>query len=515
MKRIVVFSSFVFLCFLLCSEEGLYKRCLDYRVGQDSDYKTLKLQLEIAEREEQKLKVASVANIELGLSDLVFSISKDKERTGYTMSPYLNFSLPIYNNTGFRLSSPNSKTGDNASVAFNFVVFTELYGVSRRSQKLILSNIQEKKMLIIRECKRAERNVEAKLLKEIKELSMSYLDFLDKQLKVVKEEIAYNQLKVQGYGEGSVRMKTARLSLLSVQRDEKEAKFLFELKYERFLSNCGLENSSSKETYDGNDKENIRSEVEEKEKSRDMEDFLARLFESTPKNTLIALDSFSEDTYISIIDAKKEYNRNMRKRDMDNNLLSLQGEAGFSHSKKTFSAYSVPGSKDMSEQSLGASLALRLPGTKITAGLDFPLDATKRGDVQFKFGFAINPIEIWNYTLAKKNVVIENEIENLKLQDKIEAFDVFFSELKRRRDYLLWQQGVVSDEILIYKENMQEYERYFNRGLVGNYEKLQADLEYRKASIRSFNVGLDINSFNIETLNMFDINSLNGDANNE
>jgi len=496
MKHILIFFSFIFLCFLLYSEEGLYKKCLDYRVEQDSDYKSLKLQLAIIEREEQKLKVASIANLEFGLSDLIFSISKDKDRTGYSMNPYLNFSLPIYNNTGFRLSSPNSKKGDNTNAAFNFTLFTELYGVSRKSQKLILSNIQEKKMLIIRECKRAERNVEAKLLKDIKELSSSYLDVLDKRLKVAKEEITYSQLKVQGYGEGSVKMKSARLSLLSLQREEREAKFLFELKYARFLSNCGLEDSSSK-------------------KMEDMEDFVNLLFESTPKNAIISLDSFSEDTYISIIDAKKEYNRNMRKKEIENSLLSLQGEAGFSHNKKTFSSSSLLPSKDVMEQSLGVALALKLPGTKIMAGLDFPLDAARRGDVQFKFGFAINPIEIWNYTLTKNNLALENEIEGLKLQDKIDAFDVFFSELKRRREYLLWQQDVVSDEILIYKENMEEYEKYFKRGLVGNYEKLQAELEYKKASIRSFNASLDINSFNIETLNMFDIESLSGDANNE
>ena len=231
-----------FLNFFLYSHDGVYQSLLEYRLNNDNEYKSLNFEKEIAERDLKKTKNSSIANLELGISDGLFTISKDKDRTGFSLNPYLNFSLPLYNNTGFRLNMPFSKKGDDTANTINFSLFTELYGMSRKQQKLLISLATEKRDKALKKANMAAKSyIEKKLLKDIKDLFASYLNVLDKGIKEVQANISYNQVKVQGYGQNSSKMRTSNLALLQAERELKDAEFSFNTRYRRFLKSCGME----------------------------------------------------------------------------------------------------------------------------------------------------------------------------------------------------------------------------------------------------------------------------------
>lgn len=515
------------------SQEGMYQKFLEYRLKSDSEYKAFQLELDIADTELKKAKNASLASLELGVSESGFSLSKEKSRTGYSFRPYINFSLPMYNNTGMKMSLPISKMGDAKTNAFNMSVFTEVYGITRKSKQLELMAVQEKRDKALKNCKLAAQYVEKKFLKELKEVFTLYSQTLEKKLKEAQAEIAYEQLKVQGYADVSTKMRTGKLDLLATQRDLKEADFAFQTKYNKFLSACGVslsevrvddENRLNKETVgEGENGDIASSSASESAKPQDkvfshssstpvsgiplftIEELLASILDSIPKMELIKLDGFGAENYVQFADAKKAYEMKKKRGELAVHPLTVTAETGISHSKKSLPS-TVPTiqTQETTEQSFSAGVGFKLPGTKILAGLDFPFDEKRRGDVQFKFGFAINPIEIWNYTLEKKNVAINDEIERLKLQDKIDAFDLVWNELNSKRNFIEWQNKMAEEQLGIYQENKKEYEMWLKRGVIGKSEKQRADIEYEKARVRQLDAIIGINSFNIETRLLFE-----------
>ena len=500
MRRFFCLFCFLVNVLLFC-ENGVYQSLLDYRLEHDSEYKNLNFEKEIAENELQKTKNSSIANLELGISDGVFNISKDKDRSGFSLNPYLNFSLPLYNNTGVRLNAPFSKKADDSTNAINFTLFTELYGSTRRSQKLLISLATEKRDKALKKANMAKSYIEKKLLKDIKDLFTSYLNVLDKGIKEVQANISYNQVKVQGYGQNSSKMRTSNLALLAAERDLKDAEFSFNTRYRKFLKSCGMEEafvqsntvSFNEDAKDENDKKKLQ-----------IADFLKELTQSMPKEEVISLDSFSKDNYIPIQDARRAYEAGKLKRELQINPVTLTGEAGFSNSNKTFSSSSLLGSGNVQEQSMLAGVNLKIPGAKIMTGLEVPLDSKRRGDVGIKFGFAISPLEIWNYVLDKKNSKMQDNIERLKLEDVIDEFETTFNELKTKKSYIEWQVQMSNEEISIYRQNSEEHAEWFRRGLISAYENMQADLEYKRAVVRELDSRINTTTFNIETSLMFE-----------
>lgn len=496
---------FCCLCFFLSAsvfaENNLYHSLLSYRLNHDNEYKNLNLEKEIAENELQKTKNSSITSLELGVSDGVFNISKDKTRSSFSLNPYLNFSLPLYNNTGFKLDMPLSKKGDDSISTVKFSLFTEFYGVSRRQQKLLISLATEKRDKALKKADMAKSYIEKKLLKDIKDLFVSYLNVLDKGIKEVQANISYNQVKVQGYGEASSKMRTSKLSLLQAERDVKDAEFSFNTKYRRFLKSCGME-----EAFVPSNTVSFNNDVKDENDGNQIQitDFLDELTQSMPKEEVISLDSFSKDNYIPIQDARRAYEAGKLKRELQVNPVTFTGEAGFSNSKKTYSPSSLLGTGTVNEQNILAGINLKIPGAKIMSGIEVPLDSKRRGDVGIKFGFAINPLEIWSYVLDRKNNKMQNDIERLKLEDIIDEFETTFNELKTKKGYIEWQRQMTNEEISIYKQNRAEHAEWFRRGLISGYENMQADLEYKRAVVRELDSRINASTFNIETSLMFE-----------
>jgi len=80
------------------SEDGVYQSLLDYRLTHDNEYKNINLEKEIAENELKKTKNSSITNLELGVSDGLFTFSKDKSRQGFS----LNLVVYFYPKTGIK-----------------------------------------------------------------------------------------------------------------------------------------------------------------------------------------------------------------------------------------------------------------------------------------------------------------------------------------------------------------------------------------------------------------------------
>ncbi len=490
MKKFFFVLSIYTLGIFTFATEAYYEQLLEHCLENDAEYKTFNLEMEMASEELKKTRIASIANLDLGLSEGMFSFSKKEEQKGYSFTPYASVFLPIYNNLGFKFSSPISKMGEVKNEAYNFSLSAEIYGTTRKNQKLLISIATEKQKSVEQKLKRAKKYVEKKLLKELKELFTSYGDVLDKKLKEMQAEIALNQLRVQGYGEASSKMRTSNLSLLAAGRDVKESLFSLETKYNKFIKKT----VGSEETPQNEDA-----------LMESVESLLENIFLSIPKDELLSLDKFSEQNYIAIEEAKRAYEVNVLKNKIALNPLTVSGEAGFSDSKKTFTS-STPFQRDpVKTESVSAGISLKMPGAKITTALDFPLDSNRRGDIGFKFGFALNPLEIWSYTIEKKKLLAGEKIEELKIGEQVEEFETFLNSLKTKRNYIEWQNTLIGEELPIYKENAQEHGLWFSRGLIGNSEKLQAEMEYSKAKLRQLDARISINSFNIETYLLFSL----------
>lgn len=325
------------------------------------------------------------------------------------------------------------------------------------------------------------------------------MNVLDKGIKEVQANISYSQVRVQGYSQNSSKMRTSNLALLQAERDLKDAEFSFNTRYRKFLKSCGME-----ETFAPSNTVASNREDENNEGKLQITEFLDKLIFSMPKEEVINLDSFSKDNYVPLKDARSAYEAGKLKRELQVNPVTLMADVGFSNSNKTYSPSSLLGQGAVTDQNILAGINLKLPGAKIMSGVEIPLDSKRTGDVGIKFGFAVSPLEIWNYVLDKKNSKMQDDIERLKLEDAIDEFETTFNELKIKKSYIEWQVQMSNEEISIYRQNSEEHAEWFRRGLISGYENMQADLEYKRAVVRELDSRINTTIFNIETSLMFE-----------
>ena len=479
MKRFYMFVFFLIFSFMLYAEKSIYEEILSYRLEKDNGYTYLVLEALIAKNNFQKTKNNAAAAFIFGTGDMTLTMSKDKNKRGFSAAPFADLSFPLLNNAALKVSAPYEQAGGVKSYGAAIGVSAQLFGEARKQTKLHLRQAEDIWRKAEKKAAYGAELTEKKLLSDIQNLFNEYVALLDKETDETQANINYEKVKAQGYGETSSKSRASKLSLLTAERERKQADFSFSVTYKKFLQSCGRD-----------------------EEKNSAQDFLVRLAQAIPDKEVVSIDGFTVENYIPVKEAKRKYADDAASRNLAVSLFSVNAQTGYSY-KKT-NAASIAENKSSDTHTVSAGLSMELPGTKLSAGVEIPVDGKNSDQTVFKTGISFNPIAVWNYTLDKKSTAAKNKIEDLQLSDLINSFDTEFKTIKIKRENIQWQKKVCFEELSIYKQNDEDHKAWFEKGLASSFEKMQAELEYKKALARFVNAKINSAVFNIETSLIFE-----------
>lgn len=475
MKKSYMLVFFCIISFMLYAEKNIYEHILNYRLEKDNGYTYLVLEALIAKNNFQKTKNNAAVSFVLGTGDMAFTVSKDKNRQGFSASPYADLSFPLLNNAGLKISTPCEEAGGIKSYGAAIGASAQLFGKTRKQTKLLLHQAEDVWRKAEKKAAYGAELTEKQLLSDIQNLFNEYIVLLDKETDETQANINYEKVKAQGYGETSSKSRASELSLLTAERERKQADFSFSVTYKKFLQSCGL------------------SEEEHK-----AHDFLVTLAQAIPDREAVSIDGFTAENYIPIKEAEKKYAGNAASRNFAVSPFSLSAQTGYAYKKTN------AGSTSGESHTASAGVSMELPGTKLSAGIELPVNGKALDETVFKTGISFNPVAVWNYTLDKKSTAAQNKIEGLQLSDLINSFDTEFKTIKIKRENIQWQKKLCFEELSIYRQNDEDHKAWFEKGLASSFEKMQAELEYKKALARFVNAKINTAVFNIETSLIFE-----------
>ncbi|WP_253678380.1 hypothetical protein [Treponema sp. OMZ 788] len=448
------------------AEENIYDKILEYRYKNDTNLTLIENEAKIALNNYKSVRLNSIFAFNFG-STLNFNLSSEKSKSFFSINPSVSAGLPLYNNLGLNLSANYSSgaAGNSKASGFSFGISGDIYSQTRKSKK----NEIEAYLEVLKEAEKkagmSQELAENKLLIDIKNILNEYSALLSKRLAGIQSDINYKQILAEGYSQNSSKLRTAKLNLISAERDEKEAEFLFEVSARLFFESCGLK-------------------IEKKGE----DDFFIKLAKSIPEQKLISIETLRPENYNSLIKAEKDYDKLLEKNKMD--------LAPFSASAKLDYSYSMNNSNN-----INSGISMNFPGGAITTGISLPL--SKDSIPSMQISFSINPLAVYSYSLRKKNAAITESGEKIKLADTRLKLTKDVNSLKLKWEQLEWQQIRYAEELNIYKENADEHTKWFERGLINSLENKQAYLQYITALVRLADSHIAVNTFNAEIKDTF------------
>ncbi|WP_024466614.1 hypothetical protein [Treponema pedis] len=478
---LTIFFIFAFFAVPVFPQENIYNNLLEYRYGNDPDFSLIKNNSEIAKNNYNSAKVNSLFAIELGTGKMSLTLTSDKEKAKFSMEPYALLGMPVYNNLALKITSPFSTVdnGQTSNKGFSLGLSADIYGQTRNKFKLQIEEAYEnmkqaeKKLLI------GKQLIEKKLLTDIQKMFTEYSLVLSKKLNTVQANIKYLQTVAQGFSENSAKLRTAKLSLMSSEREEKEAEFSFTVSLKIFSESCGIRLDESK-----------------------TDDFLVKLASSIPKTKITSIENLSEENYSVILKAERDYKNALVRNKIELNTFTLSGEMGFSDMN-----IKTP-LTEKNEKSVSTGLNMLLPGIKLSTGLLFPLSeknsVKSEKEPSLQLSLAINPIAMYDYALKRKNTNLLNLNERIKLNEIKRNFENEFKSFKIQKEKFEWQQNLYSEELDVYKKNAEDHAQWFTRGVISSFENMQADIEYKKALMRYADANINVNIFNVNIKELFE-----------
>lgn len=468
------------------SDSGLYQELLQYRIKNDSTYRQLHLQSSIAAHEAQKTKLESLAVLETGSGDTRIGLNPDPKKISVETSPYAGVQLPSYNNTGIRVSVPYTKapqavtnpftgtkeTAQLQSTGAAITVSTDIYSKNAAAQQLRRSQVDYAAAQALEKERKGAALAEKQFLTDVQQLFDSYAALLDKELLEVQANIRFKQTAGQGYAEQSAKMRTANLELLNAKREKQEAAFAFSSTAQLFLEGCGKQNTIT-----------------------DIPAFLTELASSIPVRKTIDIEQFPVSSYTELMEAEHIAAEQEAKRTIALSPFSLGAEAGYRFNRQKLTAGSAVHSENV--HTVSAGLNMQFPGGKAYTGVDIPVTHPRESSI--KIGFSWNPLYIQYRKLEVKNAELARNIEQLRIEDAKKAYRRQLQTAKITGSRIAWQQEATAGEIDIYRQNAEDHKDWFKRGIITEFEDMQAALEYKKAFMRHAKAKTAVIIFNIDT----------------
>lgn len=478
-------AAFLFCTAPLHSQNQTYRDILEFRYKNDPDYTLMENEAKIAKNNYKAALAGALLSVNLTTGNINLTLTSDKEKKSFSIDPKASVNMPLFNNAGIKISAPYSSSSGGKEVQrdFSASVSADFYSQVRNKAKLQIEEAGDALKAAEKKRNMSGKLIEKKLLTDIKNIFAEYSKLLSKKHETVKADINYRQVQAQGYSENSAKLRTARLSLLSAQREEKEADFSFSVSAKLFFDSCG-----------------IRTE------EKDFETFFTELAYAVPKNGIVSIDNLTADNYSKIIEAEKLYKRTVLKNRINLNPLTITGEAGFSMQNKRSTVMTGRNSASVSKEkkSVQGGLTFAVPGIKLYAGVDIPIADKDQNPAALKLAFSVNPISIYEYSLKRKNANLMRINEKIKLDELKKNFENDFKTFSIEKEKYGWQQTLYAEELGIYRQNAEDHKKWFSQGVVNGSENMQADLEYKKALIRYAESNINVNIFNVKVEELFD-----------
>jgi hypothetical protein len=266
---------------------------------------------------------------------------------------------------------------------------------------------------------------------ELQALYTAQLSVLTAQNSVYDKEIDLRELRVQGYGAGSAKMRTALLEAEDARRQVREEERLFARKMASFGRKCGTEISVLPES-------------------------VGATAPGRPDPSMSTPPPIGRD----VESAKWSH---------EIGALSRSAEGGVE-----LSATGVVSVRD-GETTVGAGAALSFGGVKISAGVE--------GDA-LTFGATVAVNEARFAALDKKERVLDARLEVLAIEAAEEAWA---ETVKAREDEgrdLAWEQGQREAQRVLAEQLRTEMRGWFNRGDITESEWRKADTDAVKAALQ-------------------------------
>lgn len=471
----VFFSIAGILCAYLKGQDtphAVYQTLLQYRLEHDSNYRQLHMQADIAGNNLQKAKTKSVVQTEVGSGNTQLILNTDKDKVGFATAPYAQVRMPSYNNTGVKVIVPYSKMGRQQETGAEVSISTDIYSKNAAEHKYAVTLAQAAADNAQRAQEGGSALAEKQLLKDIQKLLDDYAAALDKELSAVKADMQYKHIKSQGYAENSIKMRTANLELVTAQREHRRAVFNFTASYRMFAESCGIDESEKPEV------------------------FLPSLWASLPALKAVRIEDYPPEAYKSLIEAEEHHAQMAAKRDITLSPVSIAADAGYKlHNTRIGNEFTK------TEHAVLGGLGMQFPGGKAYMGAEIPL--SESANTALKLSFSFDPFSLKYRKLDKKNAELEDAIEKLKIEDAKEQYKKQLHANKLMQEQLTWQQTATADELSIYKQNVEDHTQWYQAGIIAKVEYLQAELEYKKADVRSARAKIDVMIFNIDTALLF------------
>ncbi|MGP1593828.1 MAG: hypothetical protein ACTTH8_01095 [Treponema sp.] len=471
-------------------DAGLYQELLQYRLQNDSTYRQLHLQSSIAAHEAEKTRLESHAVLEIGSGDTLIGLNADPKKASFKTAPYAGVLLPSYNNTGIRVSVPYSQTPQSFTNPISgtretaqlqnsgagITISTDIYSKNAAAQHFRRNQADYTALQAQQKEQQGAALAEKQFVTDVQQLFDSYRAVLDKDLREVQAEIRFQQTAEQGYAKESAKMRTANLELLNAKREKQEAAFVFSSTVQLFLESCGKQDTIS-----------------------DIPAFLTVLADSIPVRQPVDIAQFPAASYRELREAEHTASEQEVKRSIDLSPFSVGAEAGYRLNQQKITA----GTYSQREQihTVSAGLNMKFPGGKAYTGVDIPLANPHESTI--KIGCSWNPLFLYYRKLEIKNAALAQNIEQLRIEDAKKAYRQKLQTAKITESRIAWQQEATANEIAIYRQNAEDHENWFRKGIITEFERLQAALEYKKALIRHAKAKTAVIIFNIDTELLF------------
>ncbi len=490
-----------FMLFILLTASGfvfaqtsVYTEILEYRLKNDSEFLVITNNSEIAKNNYKQIRAASLFAVEVSTGQINLTLNKDKKKSSFSMEPFLLLGTPLYNNLALTLKAPytSANEGKDFRKGVLLALSADIYSQTRNKLKLQIDEAYENMSLAEKKLNMGKQLIEKKLLTDIQQILVEYTGMLAKKLETVRANIDYKQVLAQGYSEDSAKLRTARLSLLSAEREQKEAEFSFSVSSKIFFESCGIH-------YD----------------EKNSEEFFKNLSLSIPNVQIASTENLSEENYSVILKAERDYKNALIQNKINLNTFTLSGEFNFSAFKIQNEIIDpntgLSSLNKNNEMSAGGGINMLLPGIKFYSGITIPIADKTNSSYEKKdlspslnFMFAVNPISIYDYILKKKNAKLFKINEKIKLNEIKRNFENEFKVFKIQKEKFEWQQKLSLEEIDIYKKNAEEHAQWFARGVISSLENMQADIEYKRALVRYADANINVHIFNTQIKELFE-----------
>lgn len=462
------------------SMESSYNDILEYRLKNDQEFLIVENNAKIARNNYKTLKLNSFVFFTLSTGDMVFNT--DKENGKFSINPTLALNFPYFNNIGLNISTPYAASydGKNSSSGLSFGLTGNIYSRQLNELKLNLNEASYNLQSAERNFSKVKNIIEKKLLQDIKKIFLDYSFLLARRLDSAQADINYKRVSAQGYSKNSAKFRSAQLSLMSAQREEKDAEFSFKVSSKIFLESCGIQ-----------------------EPIENIEDFFLGIAKTIPNYQVVSMENLNRQNYKLIMDAEKQYDKMVMQHKINLNTFSASFNANMLFEKKQ-NTMPVTNEKTVSEfKSLKTGITMLFPGIKLYSGITVPITNMDKDKPDLNFVFSVNPISIYEYTLKKKNYELTRLNEKIRLDELKIKFTDEFKTFTVQCEKLKWQQKLHLEELEIYKQNAVDHSLWLKQGVISVSEKLQAELEYNQAVMRTANTNIDISLFNEKISELF------------